>query len=121
MKLDKITLPSGGWVEFRDPSDMTGSEYRRLQAAIGGAVNYGAVYAATLPILAEILISGWECKDVREGGRKLPVAEPELLDQVKVNDLMAIDEALRPVAVRLANRDRLDDLDPQTPQPPASD
>jgi hypothetical protein len=121
VKIDRIDLPSGGWVEFADPSDMSGADYRRLQAILGGVTTYGQVYTAILPLLAEVMITAWECKTVREGGRIVPRADPSLLDQVKVNDLIVIDNALRPLAVRLADRERLDDVDPPMPQPPSTD
>lgn len=120
MQIPRLELPSGNGnhVDFMDPDDMLGRDYRRLRSTMAQAT-VGVVMNEMLVVAAEIMVAGWQV-DYLGGSPALPRQQPALLDSLKIGDTRAIDAVLMPVM-----RQYILSLEPierdGDPTPPASE
>lgn len=107
---EKINLPSGGWVKFYDPEDLTGEDHRQIMSTVKGDPQNEQVAMAMdiLRATAEALIEAWEIPYVPKGtsfaAGSIPVPEnyPGILGKLRMPDYSAILGAITPV-MRLLN------------------
>lgn len=127
MKIEPLTLPSGGRVQFDDPDNLRGGDYRRMRACYG-PTGVGASYAQMLDdmsaIAAEVMVTAWEVPYL--GQPMLPRTNPALIDELRGKDTAALFDHLRPflnVYILRNTPDPDDDTPPPDgdPTPPASE
>lgn len=121
MKIDRLELPSGNgnFVEFGDPDNLRGRDYRRLRDCMTRSDAAGHTINSMMVVAAELLISAWQVDYL--GAPMLPKTNPKVLDELTIRDTKAVDEALTDF-VRIYVFQDLEK--PQTegdPQPPASE
>lgn len=92
MKIPRLELPSGGWIEFGDPDDLLTGDYRRLRGVRVSPRITGDEINRMYQIAAEVLITAWEVHYL--GTFWIPRAHPELLDRLRINDTKALDHHL---------------------------
>lgn len=107
MNLERLELPSGGWVEFDDPDHLAGEDQRRLVSTLDDAPETGAGYVAALDTaqgIACLLIQSWHIPytprgtDYPAGEVPVPSNDWPLLGKLRLSDYNAILTHIRPVA-----------------------
>lgn len=125
---ERIDLPSGGWVEFHDPEDLTGADHRRVMAAINGDPSTPRVAMAMDMVytMAELMIKAWKIPYTPKGTDyfvdevPIPDAAPGVLEHLRMPDYGAIINAVQPVMALINGRVSVDDAGkPGTPTRPA--
>jgi len=116
LRLERLTLPSGGWVSFNDPEDLTGRDVRKIRKALD-ADGQGTATNNFYETAMVMLIAAWEIPYAP--GLKLPCYDKsnkqESTGSLKARDLRAIERHLSPVLAQLAGGGDTDE-DDQTPR-----
>ena len=106
LTLERLTLPSGGWVSFSDPEDLTGKDIRRLRKATdadGQGTATNNFYEAAMVML----IDEWSIP--YNAGLRVPKYDrsnkQESTGALKARDLRAIEKHLQPVLLVLTRGD----------------
>lgn len=113
----RLDLPSGGWVEFRDPLELRGRDYKRVIRGIGD----GTAGAATIDILdglIAILVAKWDIPYLPNA--PLPADDIAITDELTIQDLSALQVAVRPAMSLINPPDNSRATGPGTPTRPAS-
>ncbi len=127
---DRITLPSGGWVEFHDPEDLTGADHRRIMGGIDGDPTTPRVGMAMDMVytMAELLVKAWKIPYTPKGTTYLvdevpiPEMKPGVLEQLRMPDYAAVIDAVAPVMALINGKVSVDDAGvPGSPTKPAGD
>lgn len=122
---ERIELPGGGWVRFRDEDTLTGRDVYAIRAAIDvlEAKTLGEITNNFMRAAFEVLIDQWEIP----GRPNLPVpsADPKMDPTAMLpwKTLKEIEKAVRPLAAALRDDVHGDPADtgPGSPTPPGSD
>jgi hypothetical protein len=116
----RLDLPSGGWVEFKDPHDVRAKEKRRVMRSLTDPER-AAVFAMDVTEgIAAMLIVRWEIPDCPN--LPIPLDDLNMLDMLSIADYDAIIDATRPVIKLFFPDSTPDDAGkPGTPTLPASD
>jgi hypothetical protein len=93
---EQLTLPSGGMVWFRDVETLTGKDVKTYRRAIGGAGSRGEATVTGSEVLAQILVTRWELPTLP--GLPLPTDDEKITDLLNWRDLLALEDAMAPVA-----------------------
>lgn len=117
---NRLDLPSGGWIDLRDPDTLRRGDRNRVRRAIKTDSTAGGVLVDTTDALAAVMISAWEIPYLPEA--PLPSQAPGILDQLTVADSNALDKALEPANATLFPTPASPDqhADPESPSAPAS-
>lgn len=86
---ERIDLPNGGWVEFRDPKEIRKGKYRKR--LFGAVTNFDNQMVAGLEIMEAIaaqLITAWEVPYLPNA--PLPSEEPAMLGELEGEDYDAV-------------------------------
>lgn len=100
--MDRLNLPSGGWVDFHDPNIAIRGKHTHLliQAAEtdddGNAKVTGDTIYGWAEIIAEPLISGWSVP--YDPGLPLPTRTNHTLEELSFPDSRAVNDVLFRVA-----------------------
>lgn len=121
MTLPRLTLPSGGWVEFNDPDNLRGRDYKKFRRAwfhedVADRTNVVG------QVLLELFVHQWELPYLPKA--PIPSAEPGITDGLPFRDLKALEVHLAPVLPVLLADDAtpsVDNTEPGSPTQPASE
>lgn len=97
---ERLDLPSGGWVEFRDPLELRGRDYKRVVRSIKADSTAGADTIDILDGLIAILVAKWDIPYLPNA--PLPADMITITDELTIQDLSALHVAVRP-AMKLIN------------------
>ncbi|MEV0090468.1 hypothetical protein [Streptomyces sp. NPDC050738] len=89
---ERLTLPSGAWVELRDPATMLRGDKKKVMRGISDIENPMATGYDLTDGLLQVLVVAWSYE------LPLPSVSPESLELLPLNDderLMEITEAAR--------------------------
>lgn len=123
--MSRIELPSGGWVELREPDTIRAGDQEDMMRGLPNPDKnrlYGAVVdmATGMKLL---MITDWEVPYLSDP-KALPGANPRLLRELTLADNRALEKALEPARALLfpANPSPDDEQlnDPGSPTTPAS-
>lgn len=120
--MTRINLPSGGWIELRDPRELKARDkkaiIRNMQPPDEAKPLGFALDVADG--LACMLIAAWEIPYLP--GAPLPSADPAQLDELTIPDYDAVMDAVRPAQELLFPRPATPDdhADPTSPTGPVS-
>lgn len=116
LTLETLKLPSGGWVSFNDPEDLTGNDVRRLRKALD-AEGQGSSTNNFYEQAMVLLIADWDIPG--KPGLVIPRHDKSQKQQssgkLSARDLRAIEKHLAPTLKSLAGGDEEDD-DDQSPR-----
>jgi hypothetical protein len=122
--MDRVELPSGGWVELRDPEDLRDGDREDVQRRLGKfdagkPLHFGWDLVTGLKLA---LIAAWHIPYLPDPDA-LPADNPALLRELKIRDADALDpyilkarEMLFPKPASVDDHD-----DPASPTAPAND
>jgi len=115
----RVPLPCGGWVEFHDPHDLKGRDYKRVMRGIrdAGPGHAGASMVDMLDGLIAILVAKWEIPYLP--GASLPADNMAITDELRIEDLRALHVAAAP-AMKVVFPTESAGRGPGSPTPPAS-
>jgi hypothetical protein len=125
---EHLDLPSGGWVEFHDPEDLTGADHRRIMAAINGDPSNPRVAMAMDMVytMAELMVRSWKIPYAPKGTAyfaddvPIPEVAPGVLEKLRMPDYAAIIAAVAPIMSLINGEVSVDDAGkPGTPTRPA--
>lgn len=124
---NRIELPSGGWVEFRDLSDIRGGDRKkimkdpRVTTARRDSDDIGTGYAIT-ETLVEFLIERYQLEYAPFASAVMIKMTTDDWDQLTIPDQDTVLEQLEPARAALfPNAPSPDDMTPGSPTPPAGD
>ncbi len=83
---ERHTLPSGGWVELRDPADLKAKDRKRVMRAMGDPTE-GNIMSASVDMADGVLatmITAWEVPYLP--GAPIPANQPDILDELTLPD-----------------------------------
>jgi len=117
---ERITLPSGGWVELRDYRELRAGDKKRILRGIkDGQSQVGSALDVTDGIIA-MLVTNWEIPGME--ALPVPSASLESIELLTIADYDALVAAVGPAAQALMPKapspDQADD--PKSPTPPAA-
>lgn len=116
----RLDLPSGGWVEFRDPRMVRAREKRRVMRAINDPDKAAAMAMDVTEGIAAMLVERWEVPELPN--LPLPIEDLNVFDLLTIPDYDTIIEAARPAMKLFFPGVTPDDAGkPGTPTLPASD
>lgn len=119
---DKMDLPSGGWVTFRDLDLLTGKDLKEYRRQVYNNHQRGDGMNATGQVLMQLLVTGWYLPLLPN--LPLPSEDPTVGDLLNWRDLAAIEDALSVAIPLLIGRGPVrtgtSDLTPGGPTPPGS-
>lgn len=121
-QLPRLDLPSGGWVEFRDLDDLTGADLHAVRRAIRAEDSAGETTNALYLKAAELMVSTWEITYLADP--RTPQANPAWWKKLRIRDLRAIENHVEPVLMFIRQGPpaaSVDDTEPGSPTPPASE
>jgi hypothetical protein len=120
--LGKLTLPSGGTVEFIDLDDLTGADLREIRATIATEDSAGATTNKLLDKAIALVVKTWDVPYLADP--RTPQANPAACRKLKARDLAALERHVQPVLDLMKppteNAAALDDT-PGSPTPPGSE
>jgi len=125
---ERIDLPSGGWVEFHDPEDLTGADHRRVMAGVNGDPSAPRVGMAMDMVytMAELMVKKWSIPYGPRGTEyfadDVPIPEnaPGVLEKLRMPDYAVIIGAVTPIMALINGKVSVDDAGkPGTPTRPA--
>lgn len=90
--MDRIELPSGGWIQLRDPEDFRDGDKEDMMRRIGH-VDQDRPIDAGYDLLRELklaLIEDWHIPYLSDP-QALPIANPKLLRELKIRDSNALE------------------------------
>lgn len=90
---ERLDLPSGGWVEFHDPKDLKGRDYKRVMRGLKNT-DAGAATVDLLDGLIAVMVARWDIPYLP--GAPLPCDDIAMTDELTIADLSAIQVAVRP-------------------------
>lgn len=111
--LDKLDLPSGGWVAFNDPDDLRGSDVKKLMKCLDAGAEGTSINRLYDEAMA-LLIAEWEIPyepNLPIPRYDRPGSRSTATDRLKARDYNAIRDHLKPTVQDLT-RGR-DDGDPR--------
>jgi hypothetical protein len=115
----RIDLPSGGWVEFRDPSSIRAKHKRKVMRGIDNPEKQAAAALDLTEGIAAMFIERWDIPELPN--LPLPIDDLNVFDLLTVADYDAIVDAARPAIVLFFPTSTPDDAGtPGTPTLPAS-
>lgn len=116
---DRLDLPSGGWVEFHDPRDLKGRDYKRVMRGMKdvGPGHDGAATVDLLDGLIAILVAKWDIPYLPAA--PLPADMITITDELTIEDLRALQVAVQP-AFKMIFPTESTATGPGSPTPPAS-
>lgn len=121
----RVDLPSGGWVELRDPEEIRAGDQEKLMRGMNKpdeAKPFDFVFDLTAG-LKLLMIADWSIPYL-SNPTALPQANPKLLRELKLPDNRKLEQALEPARELLfptppsPDDEQLDD--PASPTTPAS-
>jgi hypothetical protein len=114
---DRVRLPSGAWVQLRDPHTLRRGDKQRVMRAVKDT-DAGDMAAALDMIngLLQVLIIDWSYE------YPIPSESPASLDLIPLEDSDALDEAVEPARQLLfpSKPDAADAKDPASPTEPSA-
>lgn len=118
----RIDLPSGGWVVYRDPTDLRGKHKERVMRNIKTLDSPGGFRVDMVTGTICMLIEAWGDIPYLPDA-PLPCDEPGILGELKLADYDALYAAAEPaVDLLFPSRAKPEDADtPGSPTGPASD
>lgn len=119
---DRVSLPSGGWIELRDPRQLRRGDKNRIMRSVAvdpKTPNAGVAIDMTEGV-ARILITAWQIPYLPDA--PIPATLPAILDELELADSAALDAALVPAVTLLFPKPGSPDQhdDPASPSGPAS-
>lgn len=118
--LPRLTLPSGGWVEFNDPDNFRGKDIKRLRKHLnfeGRADRLEYLLSTGMALL----VDRWEIPYLP--GAPIPAADEAITDGLTGRDLKALENHISPAILAAVRDDEPspDSTGPGSPTPPASE
>ena len=130
-----VLKSDGAWVELRDIDDLRARDKKKVNSAItdlvkvdmeSGAVDTGPdvirrIVQDVPDIVAGLLITSWEIPYLPDA--RLPSIDPEVLDDLRLDDYQRLLELTEPVVALLmpSSSNNVDDFEkPESPSEPAS-
>lgn len=119
LTLERLVLPSGGWVSFADPEDLTGADVKRLMKALdaeGQGTAANQFYDAGMALLVE----AWELSYApglqvpKYAAKNKAAGKSNPSDRLTARDYRAICTHLSPVLKELTRGG--DDEDDESPR-----
>lgn len=93
-------LPSGGWVALNPTSVATGKDIRRVRAALDKD-GTGTILTGALAVAIGVRVAEWEITDGTGRNTPLPFNNPAVLDNIPGDDLLALEDMVRPWVLRI--------------------
>lgn len=122
--MDRIELADGGWIELRDPEDLSEGDRQRIFLALAETPSTSSLrldYALSNAIQVA-LISSWNIPYL-DDPQELPAVNPDRVVQLKIRDAKLLAPYVRKVHELLfppvASVDQYED--PASPTEPAND
>lgn len=116
----RLDLPSGGWVEFRDPGSIRAKHKRKVMRGIDNPERQAAAALDLTEGIAAMFIERWEIPGLPN--LPLPIDDLNMLGELSVKDYDAIIDAARPAIGLFFPVSTPDDAgEAGTPTLPASD
>lgn len=118
LKLERLELPKGGWVEFNDPESVRGKDVDRIRAGWQGSRVIGDALNVSMQIAAEILIAAWEIPNLP--GAPTPGQSPSMWGELGWRDKQAIEAHITAATYELTGLAAIGGV-LGSPRPPASE
>lgn len=121
--MERIELPSGGWVELKDPKTLKARDKKAIMKAVRGVPDAENPVGFAVDIsdgLIAHMIENWYVPYLE--APSIPLLDPSVLDELEIPDYDALTDAIKP-AQELLFSDAVtpDDHDkPGSPTPPAA-
>jgi hypothetical protein len=102
LTLERLVLPSGGWVSFVDPDDLTGADIKRLVKALD-AEGRGTAENNLYDTALVLLVDAWEVdyapglQPPRYAARNKAAGNQNPADKLKARDYRALVDHIKPV------------------------
>jgi hypothetical protein len=99
----EVRLPSGGWAQLKPFSAATGADVKRVRRALNadgtGDILGGAFAAGIGVVVVEWQIPG-------QSMLQLPFNNPAVLDRLPADDLLALEDTVRPWVLRILGHEK---------------
>lgn len=98
-------LPSGGWVALRPTSAVTGRDIKRVRSALDkdGA---GTILSGALAAAIGVRVAEWQIDNGAGLNTPLPFNRPDVLDGIPGDDLLALEDLVRPWVLRILGAEK---------------
>lgn len=99
----EMRLPSGGWAQLRPTSLLTGADVKRIRAALN-AEGTGDILGGALAAGIGAVVADWQIP-----GRDqlpLPVAGKQVLMSLSMDDLLFLEDCVRPFVLRILGKEQ---------------
>lgn len=119
LTLERLVLPSGGWVAFADPEDLTGADVKRLMKALD-AEGQGTAANQFYDAGMMLLVDAWELPYApglqvpKHAARNKAAAKSSPTDKLTARDYRLICAHMKPVLKELTRGG--DDEDDESPR-----
>lgn len=118
LRLERLVLPSGGWVSFADPEDLMGADVKRLMKALD-AEGQGTAANEFYDVGMTLLVEAWELPYAsglqvpKFAARNKAAGKSSPSDKLTARDYRAICTHLSPVLKELTRGGDEDDESPR--------
>lgn len=117
--MPRITLPSGGWADLRDPADLRHKDERRVRARISDHEKPALVAEDLTDGVIAVSVVAWEVPYLPNA--PLPADEFGILGELEIEDYQTLEKETLPAYRRLFPRPAsVSDTGAESPTPPAS-
>lgn len=99
----EMRLPSGGWAVLRPTSQLTGADVKRIRAALN-AEGTGDILGGALAAGIGAVVADWQIPGRAQ--LPLPRAGHRVLASLPMDDLLALEDSVRPFVLRILGKEQ---------------